>query len=152
EYDLIGLELELAAGHRDRTPPPGVVGLAKFHADATHGADIALALVKNFDRGGEPMEFDPLFLGVMNLFGSCWALRPGPSIDAVHFTGAEPQGDPHRVHGGIAGADHGDALAERKRGIIIREFLRRIKLQRVSNSFADSTPLSESPGMPSIDG
>ena len=70
------------------------------------------------------MEFDALFLGVMNFFRSCRALRPRPAIDAVHFLGAQPEADPHRIHGGVAGADHGDAPAERKRRVVVREFLR----------------------------
>src|ERR1017187_5200174 len=98
--------------------------LHRLHLDTAHGADIALVVGKNFDRSGEPVEFDALLLGVMNLFRARRAFRPRPPVDAIHFLGAEPQADAHGVHGGVAGADYGDAFSKRKRGIEIREFLR----------------------------
>ena len=115
-------------------------------------AHIALAVVEDLYRVGQPVELDAFLLGVMDFFGARRAFGARAAIDAIDFLGAQPQADPHRIHRRVAGADHRDAAAERNRRVEFREFLARIRLQRVSSSLAESTPLSELPGMPSIDG
>ena len=126
----------------------GLVRLAELHADAAHAAHAALAVVEDLDRGGQPVELDAFLLGVMHLLDARRASARRAAVDAVDLLGAEPEADAHGVHRGVAGADDRDAPAERQRRVVSRRPSRRIRLQRVSSSLADSTPLSESPGMP----
>ena len=108
-------------GDRHRAAPAGIVGLAEFHAHAAHAAHAALAVVEDRDRVGQPVELDAFLLGVMHFLGARRRLGARAAVDAVHLLGAQPQRDAHRVHRGVAGADHGDALADRQRRVEVRE-------------------------------
>ena len=114
DHHRLGLEFELAAGDRHRAAAARFVRLAEFHANAPHPAHVALAVVQDLDRVGEPVEFDAFLLRVVHFFDAARALGLGAPVDAVDLFGAEPLADAGGVHRGIAGADHSDAPPERQ--------------------------------------
>ena len=125
EDDAVALELELAAGHRHRAAAARRVGLAQLHPLAAHAAHALLAVVEHLDRAGQPVELDAFLAGVMDLLGPRRRLGLAAAVDAVDLLGAEPQRHAHRVHRGVAGADHGDALARLHRRVEVGEVARR---------------------------
>ena len=59
----------------------------------------------------EPVEVDPLLLGVAQLLDAAGGLGLGPAVDAVDLLGPEAPRDAQAVHRGVAGAEDGDLLA-----------------------------------------
>src|SRR6266567_481944 len=124
EHHQIDVKVVLAPGDRDGAASSRIVGLAQLHANAAHVAHVALAVVEDFDRVGKPVEFDPFLFGVVDLFAARRTLGATTAVDAIDLLRAEPEAHAHRVHRRIAGADDRHALAERERGVVIRELLR----------------------------
>ena len=125
EHHQVGLELELAA----RRPAPG------RRRPESSGSPSSMRM-QRMPRT-LPLPSSRISTGLVSQWNSmpsssAWctsSARAGASVlraavDAVDLLGAEPQADAHRVHRGVAGADHRDALAERQRRVEVREVLR----------------------------
>src|SRR5436190_2120720 len=121
EDDRVGLELERAAGHRQRAPASGGVGLAELHLLAAHRAHVAAGVADQLERAGQPVELDAFLHRVMDLLDARRRLGGAAPVDAVHLLGADAKRDAHRVHRGVAGADDGDAPAGLQRRVVARE-------------------------------
>ena len=89
----------------------GGVGLAQLHADALEAGDPFLLVAEHLDRRDEELELDALLLGVVNLLGAGRHFLARAAIDDHGRLGAEAFGGAGGVHGDVAAADRGDALA-----------------------------------------
>jgi len=91
--------------------PPGrlrVPGGIQFHR-----LDRQFGPVERGDRA-QPVDPDPLLLGVLRLLLVRGHLGPGAPVDDQRVVGAEPPGDPRRVHRGVAAAVDGHPAADHR--------------------------------------
>ena len=96
---------------RDRAAASAGVRLTQLHTHAAHAAHVTV-LALDFDRVGQKVKDDALFLGVVDLFRPGRALGAGAAVDAVDLLRTQTQRDPHRVQGGVATAHHQHLLAD----------------------------------------
>ena len=122
--DGIHSELVLAAFNGYGPAAPGIIGFAEFHALAAQRPDIAVAVVENFNGRSQPLEPHAFLLGMFDFFHAGWAFLTRAAIEAIDFFRAGSQGDPERIHCGIAGADDSHALAEAEGRVVGREVRR----------------------------
>ena len=108
--DDIGVEDEFGALVGDGAPAAAVVGFAEGHADAFDAAHAAV-LAEQLDGRGEVFEVDALFAGVGALFEAALHFVFGAAVEQGDIGRAEADCGADAVHGGVAAADHDDALA-----------------------------------------
>ena len=108
-------EVGVAAGHRAATAARVVV--AEGHRPALDADQLAGGVVDDLDRRDERLEHDALLLGGVDLFGPRGHLGARAAVEDRHLLGAEAQGGAGRVDGGVAAADHRDALADIDRAV-----------------------------------
>ena len=101
----------------------GGVGLAQLHADALEAGDPFLLVAEHFDRRDQELELDAFLLGVVDFLGAGRHFLAGAAIDDHGGLGAQAFGGAGGVHGDVAAADDGDALALEHRGVGPRELV-----------------------------
>ena len=116
----IHVDSEIRARQRHGAPAPGGVRLAQLHLLAAHPGDPAGGVAEDLHRGGQPLELHALLDGVLQFLGARRGFAPRPPVDDGDLFGAHAQGDAAGVHGGVAGADDGHALAHAHRRVVER--------------------------------
>src|SRR5579863_399435 len=94
KHHLIDLQHMLASGDRYGAGAAGFVGFSKRHPHATHGADLPLIVTEDLHRVCEPVKFNSLLFGVMDLLRPRGALGPAPPVYTVDLLCAKPQTHP----------------------------------------------------------
>src|SRR5664280_222269 len=97
---------KLRALNRYRAAASRIIRLAQFLADTLHGSEIAFLVAEELHRIHQHLEVNALVLGVMDLFPTGWHLHQSASVKDTGGLRAQAQRAAHRVHCGVAAADH----------------------------------------------
>ena len=114
--DTVQIEREFAALDRHRTAAAGLVRLAQLHLLAAHAADVVIFVREHFERRGQELEDNALFLGVMDLLKTGGQLLLRAAVYDVDLLRAHALGAARRVHGHVAAAHDCNLVRVEDRG------------------------------------
>ena len=116
--DRVQIERELAALDRHRTAAAGGVRLTQLHLLALETLDhVGVGIADDLERGGQELEDDALFLGVVDLLQTGGHFGLAAAVDDINLVRAHALGAACRVHCDVAAADNGDLLGAQDRGV-----------------------------------